>query len=153
MTKAEAEGVVTVILEELGHNSQDDIEEDWGLIKYSRWWRWGDRRWQHEGGQEQQIGRWQTWGQACPERLTRHQGDVSNLCRVRLRGWRVEGVWNPFNSPENWGEQLWVLAVWEQMGHGGKRGMGESLFLERQQGGCRLLSLLNSGEAVRLTSH
>lgn len=28
LTKAEAEGVVTVILEELGHNSQDDIEED-----------------------------------------------------------------------------------------------------------------------------
>ena len=130
-----------------------------GLTEYSRWRgggggggeleRRGDRRWQHEGRRSSRLGDGRPGARGA---LTGWR-DTRETCLIYAelgwRGWRVEGVWDPLNTPQHRGEQLWVLAVWEGRGMGGVW----FYFLRDTReggGGGGLISLLNSGGGVRL---
>lgn len=130
----------------------------WWLTEYSRWRgggereleRRGDRRWQHEGRRSSRLG------------------DGRPGARGALTGWRDTRETGLIYAELGWGAEEWRVSgtpsiplSTEGSSYGCKqlgRGMGESgfIFWETQGGsgwGWRLLSLLNSGEAVRLTSH
>lgn len=88
----------------------------------------GDRRWQHEGGKSSRLEDGRPEARRAPSgwRGTRETCLIYSELAWETEEWRVSGT--PSIALRTRGEQLWVLAVWEQMGYGEEKGDGGAFF-------------------------